>query len=129
MDAQNPARPPDGNPHNGRLVPVYVVTGGRTRASSRDLPLESLVTATDHATWAGDLQEEYRVIIQMAGRAVSLVEIGATLRVPIGVARVLVSDLAASGYLTVHAPEPTTADGRPTQDVLARLLEGLRART
>ncbi|OLT13299.1 hypothetical protein BJF78_22455 [Pseudonocardia sp. CNS-139] len=113
---------------NGRVVPVYVVTGGRTRASGSDLPLESLVTVTDRAAWAGDLQEEYRVIIRMAVRAVSLVEIGAALRVPVGVARVLVGDLAAAGYLTVHAPEPTTADGHPTPAVLARLLDGLRAR-
>ena len=57
----------------------------------------------------------------------SLVEVGAALGVPVGVARVLVGDLAASGHLTVHAPLPT-ADGNPTPEILTRLLEGLRAR-
>ena len=75
-----------------------------------------------------DLQQEYRVIINLAARAVSLVEIGACLRVPVGVARVLVSDLAESGYVVVHAPPPSTAAGSPPPDVLHRLLEGLRAR-
>lgn len=111
---------------DGRVVPVYAVTGGRTRSAGRDLPLESLVTATDH--WAGDLQKEYRVIIDMASAPVSLVEIGAALRVPVGVARVLVSDLADAGYLVVHAPAPVDAAGRPTPAVLTRLLDGLRAR-
>lgn len=111
---------------DGRVVPVFAVTGGRTRSAGRDLPVEALVTATDH--WVGDLQKEYRVIIDMASGPVSVVEIGAALRVPVGVARVLVSDLADAGYLVVHAPAPVDATGRPTPAVLTRLLDGLRAR-
>jgi Protein of unknown function (DUF742) len=111
---------------SGRVVPVYAVTGGRTRSAGRDLPVESLVTATDR--WSDDLQQEYRVIIDLAARPVSLVEIGAELGVPVGVARVLVSDLADSGYLVVHAPPPSTATGSPPPEILGRLLEGLRAR-
>ena len=76
---------------------MYAVTGGRTRSSGRDLPVESLVTATGRA--ASDLQKEYRMIVAMATRPVSLVEVGAALGVPFGVARVLVSDLADAGYL------------------------------
>jgi hypothetical protein len=111
---------------DGRVVPVFAVTGGRTRSAGRDLPLESLVTATDH--WAGGLQKEYRVIVDMAAAPVSLMEIGAALHVPVGVARVLVGDLAEAGYLVVHAPAPVDAAGRPTPAVLTRLLDGLRAR-
>lgn len=111
---------------SGRVVPVYAVTGGRTRSAGRDLPVESLVTATDR--WSDDLQQEYRVILDLAGRPVSLVEIGAELGVPVGVARVLVSDLADSGYLVVHAPPPSTAAGSPPPEILTRLLEGLRVR-
>ncbi len=110
----------------GRVVPVYAVTGGRTRSSGRDLPVESLVTATDR--WSADLQQEYRAIIDLASGPVSLVEVGAGLGVPVGVARVLVSDLADSGYLIVHAPPPATAAGGPAPEILSRLLEGLRAR-
>jgi predicted ArsR family transcriptional regulator len=74
------------------------------------------------------MQKEYRVILEMAERPVSLVEIGAALRVPVGVARVLVSDLAGAEYLAVHEPIETGSDGRPQAAVLVRLLEGLRAR-
>lgn len=112
----------------GRVVPVFAVTGGRTRSRGRELPVESLVTVTDRTARTADLQKEYRVIMELAMRPVSLVEIGARLRVPVGVARVLVADLAESGHLAVHAPLPATANGGPPPEVLTRLLEGLRAR-
>lgn len=112
----------------GRVVPVYAVTGGRTRSGRGDLPVESLVTLTGRAAQDTELQMEYRMIVDLADRPVSLVEIGAALRIPVGVARVLVSDLAEAGYLTVHTPLPTSVDGRPGPDILERLLEGLRAR-
>ncbi|WP_214368569.1 DUF742 domain-containing protein [Pseudonocardia sp. H11422] len=111
----------------GRVVPVYAVTGGRTRSAGGELPIEALVSVTGRAHWATDLQMEYRMILELAERPVSLVEIGAVLKVPVGVARVLVSDLADAGYLAVYTA-PSTADGRPGVDVLERLLEGLRAR-
>jgi hypothetical protein len=114
----------------GRVVPVFAVTGGRTRSTGTDLPIESLVTLTEQASLGGDLQMEYRIIVQLAVRPVSLMEIGAALRVPVGVARVLVSDLAEAGYLEVHVPQ-AAADGTgggPAPEILERLLEGLRAR-
>jgi hypothetical protein len=63
----------------------------------------------------------------MSGGPISVVEIGDRLNVPIGVARVLVSDLIDAGYLTVSRPVPVDANGRPSREVLERLLEGLRA--
>jgi hypothetical protein len=111
----------------GRVVPVYAVTGGRTRSAAAELPMESLVSATQWTPWPG-MQAEYRSILEMAGHPISLVEIGAALQIPVGVARVLVSDLAGAGYVAVHEPEPTGDDGRPRAAVLERLLEGLRAR-
>ena len=112
----------------GRVVPVYAVTGGRTRSAGHDLPLETVVTATDRTAGIGDCQPEYRFIVQLAASPVSVVEIGARLHVPVGVARVLVGDLADAGYLVVHALPAATAEGRPEPALLERLLEGLLAR-
>ncbi|MGH3570075.1 MAG: DUF742 domain-containing protein [Pseudonocardia sp.] len=123
-----PSEPPPES--GGRVVPVYAVTGGRTRSGGRDLPIESLVTVTDRAAVvaAAELQIEHRAIMNIVSRfPVSLVEIGAGVGVPVGVARVLVGDLAEAGYLAVHAPPPAVAGG-PPPEVLARLLEGLLAR-
>lgn len=111
----------------GRVVPVYALTGGRTHsASGSHLPVETLVTVTAAGRRVDDLQFEYAQTIRLAAEPVSVVEISALLRVPLGVARVLVSDLVGAGHLEVHLPP--TADGGPTPAVLERLLEGLRAR-
>jgi hypothetical protein len=117
-------------PQGGRVVPVYAVTGGRTRANEGpDMPVEALVTTTEAGVFAMELQLEYRMTVELAATPVSIVEIGAFLGVPVGVARVLVSDLVNAKYLVVHLPpEPTTADGSPAPEILERLLEGLRAR-
>jgi hypothetical protein len=112
-----------------RVVPVYAFTGGRTRPSGQELPLESLLTATELAAQdEPGLQVEGRAIVRLCARPTSVVEIGAALRVPVGVARVLVSDLANAGYLQVHLPQPVQADGGPDHEILGRLLDGLRAR-
>jgi hypothetical protein len=104
---------------------VYAVTGGRTRANAGpDMPIEALVTTTEAGVLATGLQLEYRMAVELAATPVSILEIGASLGVPVGVARVLVSDLVNAKYLVVHLPP----HGNPDPDVLERLLEGLRAR-
>ena len=112
-----------------RVVPVYF-TGGRTRpAAGQELPLEAVVTATGLSLAAGtSLRMESRAIVEMCARPKSLAEIGAALRVPVGVARVLVGDLANGGYLEVHLPRTADGDGGPGHAILGRLLDGLRSR-
>jgi Protein of unknown function (DUF742) len=108
---------------------VYALTGGRTRSTAgHDMPVETLVTATAAGVFAADLQLEYRAAVELAETPVSIVEIGASLGVPVGVARVLVSDLVNAKYLVVHLPPASTTSGGPAPEILERLLEGLRAR-
>jgi hypothetical protein len=114
--------------HVDRVVPVYAFTRGRTRAAGQELPLEAVVTTTGLSLASGaSLQMESRAIVEMCARPKSLAEIGAALRVPVGVARVLVGDLANGGYLEVHLPR-TADDGGPGHVILGRLLDGLRSR-
>jgi len=113
----------------GRVVPAYALTRGRTRPNGAELPLESLVTSTDLARRnEASLQMELRTIVALSTRAASVVEIGAALRVPVGVARVLVGDLAAAGYLKVHLTSADRGESGPDRETLRRLLDGLRAR-
>jgi hypothetical protein len=91
------------------------------------MPVETLVTVTPTGGRASDLHLEYRSAVELAARPISIVEIAAALRVPVGVARVLVNDLVDSGYLAVHLP-PSAAGESPAPEILERLLEGLRAR-
>jgi len=53
---------------DGRVVPVYAVTGGRTRAGDHDLPIEAVVTAAAQDGSTDDLQPEYRAILDLARR-------------------------------------------------------------
>jgi hypothetical protein len=120
---------PDQGGHNDRVVPVYAVTGGRTRAAGQALPLETVVTATEISFTSGaSLKMESRAIVELCARPRSLAEVGAALRVPVGVARVLVGDLANGGYLEVHLPRAADGSGGPGHEILGRLLNGLRAR-
>ena len=120
---------PGGGGHVERVVPVYAFTGGRTRPAGQDLPLEAVVTATGESLAAGtSLRMESRAIVEMCARPKSLAEVGAALRVPVGVARVLVGDLANGGYLEVHLPRTADGDGGPGHAILGRLLDGLRSR-
>jgi hypothetical protein len=113
----------------GRVVPAYALTRGRTRPAGTELPLEALVTATELGQWQqSTLTSEGRAIVGLSLSAVSVMEIGAGLRVPVGVARVLVSEMVTAGYLQVHLPPNAHGDAGPGRILLGRLLDGLRAR-
>ena len=109
-----------------RVVPVYALTGGRTRSRGDDLGLETLVTTTDTGlAWLHRLRFEQARLVELCQRPVSVAEVAASLSIPVGVARVLVSDMHADKLLTIHRMS-TETDGRPGTEVLERLLTGLR---
>jgi hypothetical protein len=111
-----------------RVVPVYALTGGRTRSVGRDLPWETLITTTAAGlSSVPRLRFELARIVELCRTPVSVAEVAAELHVPMGVARVLVSDLYAEGMLVIHLPTLTHA-GRPRTEILERLLTGLKGR-
>lgn len=110
-----------------RVVPVYAITRGRTRSIGRDLPWESMVTATEEGLVAvGRLQFEQARIVTFCQQPMSVAEVASELGVPLGVARVLVSDLNAEGFLALHVPQ-LRVNGQPRVEILERLVAGLRA--
>lgn len=107
-----------------RLVRPYLITGGRTEPAD-ELPLEALVETTPAAVdVTGTLQFEPRRVLELCREVISVAEIAAKLAVPLGVARVLVADLAADGLVHVH--QTATIDG-PDIPLLERLLDALHA--
>ena len=67
------------------------------------------------------------VIVRLCRERVSIAEISSHAALPIGVVRVLVGDLVATGHLRVHA---TLTDLSPVSDrrrLIERTLDGLRA--
>jgi ribosomal protein S25 len=90
-------------------VRPFIVTGGRTRPLRDGLRIESLVLATERASTV-PLRFEQRRLVELAQRAVSLAELAARLAVPIGVARVLVSDLHQEELIKIVEPHELPRD-------------------
>jgi hypothetical protein len=110
---------------SGPMVRPYALVGGRTRSQALDLPIETLVLATPRAATAS-LAWERRAIADLCAVPISVAEVSARLQIPLGVARVLVSDMAGEGWVEVHRPN-VTHDDRPGLDLLERVLNGIRS--
>ncbi len=112
--------------HISVLVRPYALTGGRTRPDV-DIAIETLLITTPYGRtrtdqWGGS---EERVLSLCRHRPLSLAEIAALSHLPLGVARIFISDLVTAGLVTV-AGQTLSKDGSHTPDVLGRLLQGLR---
>ncbi len=111
---------------SGLRVRPYALTGGRTRVAS-DLPLESIVRTTERGNQrAVAMMAEAREILVMCGNPLSVAELAVHLRVPLGVAKVLVSDLLVDGCLATHQAVARSGD-RPDLKLLERVLNGIQA--
>jgi hypothetical protein len=107
-----------------RLVRPYTVTGGRTQPRYK-LAVEALVTATVYEPRdLSVLAPECQAILQFCRDWRSVAEISAVLRLPLGVARILVADMGADGLVRIHQRDD--AEGRPDLHLLERVLSGLR---
>ena len=116
--------PADEEGSSTRLVRPYTVTGGRTQPRYK-LALEALVTATVYEPRdLSVLAPECQAILQFCLDWRSVAEISAVLRMPLGVARILVADMSADGLVRIHQRDDS--EGRPDLNLLERVLSGLR---
>ncbi|WP_230883386.1 DUF742 domain-containing protein [Planomonospora sp. ID82291] len=106
------------------LVRPYAVTGGRT-APRTQLAMEALVSsATSIHHDLSTRTPEYQAISALCRQVRSVAEISAMLRIPLGVTRILVADMAAEGLVQLHQPQLNA--GKPDLNLLERVLSGLR---
>jgi hypothetical protein len=82
------------------VIRPFLLTGGRTRPAREGLAIETLLQSRPGAM-SSLLRFEARQIVELCQQATSMAEVAAALRVPLGVARVLVSDLVDDGSITV----------------------------
>lgn len=125
--------PPDGGPpadnagadgRAGPLVRPYAVTGGRTQPRTQ-LQVEAMVAASHYEPHdLSLLSPECQAILGFCRDWRSVAEISAVLRLPLGVARILIADMAVDGLVRVH--QTNHAEGRPNVNLLERVLSGLR---
>jgi hypothetical protein len=115
---------PGADSQKSSLVRPYAVTGGRTQPRYQ-LQIEAMVAASHYeARDLSVLSPECQAILGFCRDWRSVAEISAVLRMPLGVARVLVADMAVDGLVRVHQIDH--AHGRPDLNLLERVLSGLR---
>ncbi|MFC0846149.1 DUF742 domain-containing protein [Streptomyces noboritoensis] len=128
--ASAPKLPIRGSGRKPARVRPYSLTGGRTRFG-HVLLVETFVAAIEapeeRKALGGSplrMMPEMRAIVEICRAMRTVAEISALLRMPLGVVRVLLSDLADQGrirvYGTGHGP------GRPDRALLERVMSGLR---
>jgi hypothetical protein len=122
---------PERDEPTGALVRPYAVTRGRTRPKLQ-IALEALVETTIRGRSTpngrgGGSEHQYIAAMCDGGRVQSLAEIAARMQLPLGVARVIVADMASDGLVAVYEPtsleDETDAVGT---ELLERVLSGLR---
>lgn len=113
-------------PHEtGSLVRPYTKTGGRTR-SDYDLAIEALVSTSDRGKFPDPtVRAEHRTICGLCLDTRSVAEVAAHLRLPLGVAKVLIGDMAGLGLVSIHQSGMVVGD-RPSIEFMERVLSGLR---
>ncbi len=116
---------------SGALVRPYAVTRGRTRPRLA-IAIEALIETTGRGRAAGlrpgqnHSQEQQYIATMCDGRVQSLAEIAARLHLPLGVARVLIADMAAEGLVSVYEPTSLDENEAVGTELLERVLSGLR---
>ena len=106
-----------------RFVRPYTMTAGRTHATV-DLPMEATLRLQPHGADA-DLSLAARQVLEVCDTR-SVAEVSALVSMPLGVVRVLLSDLVEQNVVRVQA---TITEDSSTDERLAlieRTLRGLR---
>lgn len=83
---------------------LYTLTGGRSKPDSEAFDLVTLVVS--ECDPAPGMQSELAAILELCRAPTAVVEIAAELRLPVGIATILLADLLAAGKITVRHPQP-----------------------
>jgi hypothetical protein len=110
----------------GPIVRPYALTGGRTRPSGQTFDLMTMVTAVPGAEDEDDsydLEPEHLALLRRCRHPTPVADLAADLELPLGVVRILLSDVRERRLITVQHPMPK----RLTDPQLLReVADGLR---
>jgi Protein of unknown function (DUF742) len=108
----------------GPVVRPYALTGGLTRPSGQRFDLLDMVRAVRRAAQdPPQLSPEQAELLQRCQMPAPLADLAADLDLPIGVIRILVSDLRERGLVTIHRAQPA---GFNDLKILQEVVDGLR---
>src|SRR5262245_5685038 len=110
----------------GPVVRPYALTRGRTRPTREGFDLIAIIASAATSSFAPPgAGPEHLAILELCVRPLSVAEISAKLRLPLGVVRVLLGDLLDHGLIVVRKPAVTNRT--PDEHVLKEVLHGLKA--
>lgn len=113
----------------GPVVRPYALTGGRTDpAGDMVLDLIAVIAAAGPVPGPAELAKlnpEHRKLLGLCRTPVTVADAAADIGLPLGVVRVLLSDLIQQGMITV-LPRPAARQQAST-DLLKEVLDGLRS--
>ncbi|MCF3145047.1 DUF742 domain-containing protein [Streptomyces platensis] len=121
----------DSTPHwyddeAGPMVRLYAMTAGRARPSSAAFELMAVVQAEPRPDEDPTLSPEQQAIYRLCDeRPRPVAEVASDSGLPLGVVRVLLSDLLAEGLIRVNRPVPPAQ--LPDAHILREVIDGLRA--
>ncbi|TQS45720.1 DUF742 domain-containing protein [Cryptosporangium phraense] len=113
-----------GSEASAQLRP-FVLTSGRVTADP-EIGLETQVTAGSRGgrVPTSRLSPELRAIVTLCVQPISVAEISARLKLHLGVVKILVGDLRATGYLDVHNHDVSSPN---SPELILRVIRGLSA--
>jgi hypothetical protein len=112
--------------HAGPVVRPYAMTRGRTRHARGEFDIISLVTTVRTPTsMDAGIGPEHTAILKLADRPLSVAELAAYLKLPLGTVRVMRGDLLEREL--VHIQEPAAPDGFTDTSIIEAAINGLRA--
>ncbi|WP_128374772.1 DUF742 domain-containing protein [Streptomyces cavernae] len=118
--------PGEEDPVTSNFVRSYVITGGRPMPSADGLALHTLVTLAPDREMPRQASPEVRAIWELCAPGyLAVAEVAGRLGLPVGVTRLLLSDLFEQGHLLRRAaPPPAQAVDRET---IEKVLHGLES--
>jgi Protein of unknown function (DUF742) len=108
----------------GPLVRPYALTRGRTKAVGHQFDLLAMVVArSGTARDKRDLDPSHLLVLDRARTPAAVIDVASALDLPVGVVRILLSDLLERSLVAIHQPPRA-----PHQDLrlLQDVLDGLR---
>ena len=110
----------------GPVARPYMLTGGRTKPRGRlRFDLIDFVVRTGKPAEGYPYTPERSRLLQLCRQPVTVADLAAATKIPLGLVRVLLADLVAEGLVTVRAQGPAAG---PVTDagLLQKVLNGLQ---
>ncbi|WP_445529787.1 DUF742 domain-containing protein [Streptomyces cyslabdanicus] len=110
------------------LVPLFVVTNGRSLPPDHAYERTTLVSAEDGVSAAGLMlsPEAGQVLEMVTDGFLSVAEVAAHTHLPLGIVRILLAELEEGGLVITRKPVPRAE--RVDREILSAVLDGLKAR-